>query len=188
MTEHPASRSNAAVPQYGPAARWLHWLVAVLLVGQFVVSYLMPDIGPRTPPGTLINLHLSLGLTLIVLMAARVAVRLRHPVALDLAEAPAWQRLAARITHLAIYLILVVAPFLGWASASAHRLPVTFWGLANLPDLAAPRARWALTAGDIHGYAMWTLLGLVGLHVAAVLFHHFVRRDGVLGRMLGSPR
>ena len=77
-----------------------------------------------------------------------------------------------------------MGPFLGWASASAHSLPVTLFGLLTLPDIAAPKARWALTAGDVHTYTMWCVLALIGLHVAAALWHRFVRHDGVLQRML----
>jgi cytochrome b561 len=79
--------------------------------------------------------------------------------------------------------VLLVVPFLGWASASAHNLPVTLFGLP-LPALAPPKARWALTAGDVHTYAMWALLALLALHAAAALHHHFVLRDRVLQRML----
>ncbi len=90
--------------------------------------------------------------------------------------------------HRLFYLLLLVAPFLGWASASAHDLPVNVFGLVTLPPIAAPKARWALTAGDIHKVAMWTLLALIGVHVAAALYHHFVRQDRVLQRMLPAER
>ena len=169
---------------YSPAAKWLHWLTVALVVAQFAVALRMPDIGPRTVPGALISLHFSLGVLILVVTAIRFARRLRHPVPLETAGLPAWERRAARATHLAFYFILLVGPFLGWASASAHRLSVNVFGLLALPDIAAPRARWALTAGDIHIVMMWTLAVLVGLHVAGALYHRFGRHDGVLQRML----
>jgi len=169
---------------YTPAAKALHWLIVALVASQYVVSTLMPDVGPRTVPGTLINLHFSLGVLILLVMAVRLAHRLLHPVPLEAADAPAWERSLAKVTHRIFYLILTLSPFLGWASASSHRLPVTFFGLFTLPALAEPRARWANTAGDIHAYAMWTLLAIIALHAAAALYHHFVRHDGVLRRML----
>jgi cytochrome b561 len=169
---------------YTPAAKALHWVIVVLVLSQFVVSALMPDIGPRAEPGTLVNLHFSLGLTILGVMALRLVNRLLHPVPLEAAEAPAWERHVAKATHWIFYAVLLVGPFLGWASASSHRLPVTFFGLFTLPALAAPRTRWANTAGDIHTLAMWTLFAIIALHAAAALYHHFVRHDGVLRRML----
>jgi cytochrome b561 len=169
---------------YGPTAKSLHWLIMLLVLAQFFVAILMPDIGPKTVPGILINLHLSLGVVILALTAVRFVYRQLHPVPLDMPDSPAWQRSTARATHLAFYLILLTAPFLGWASASAHGLPINVFGIVPLPDIAAPRAGWALTAGDVHGYMMWTLLALIALHAAAALYHGLLRHDGVLQRML----
>jgi cytochrome b561 len=169
---------------YTSTAKGLHWIIVVLVLSQFVVSALMPDIGPRAEPGTLVNLHFSLGLTILGLMALRLVHRLSHPVPLESPDAPEWERRVAKATHFVFYFVLLVGPFLGWASASSHRLPVSFFGLFTLPPLAAPRTRWANTAGDIHTVAMWTLLAIIALHAAAALYHHFVRHDGVLRRML----
>ena len=169
---------------YSPAAKLLHWIIAALVLAQFVVSWLMPDVGPKTQPGTLINLHFSLGVAILAVMAIRLAQRLVHPVPLDMPGSAAWEPRVARAGHLLFYFILLVGPLLGWASASAHKLPVTVFGLFVLPDIAQPKARWALTAGDVHTYTMWTLLGLIALHAAAALYHHFFKHDGVLQRML----
>ena len=168
---------------YDARAKFLHWLVAPLLLLQFVVSYLMPHIGRNTVAGTLINLHFSCGVLIFVLMLVRFVARLRNPVPLAPA-ALAWENFVALTTHRAIYFILLLSPFLGWASASSHNLKVNVFGIFTLPDLVEPRTEWANTAGDVHGYLMWTLLGLVGLHIAAALFHQFIQKDGVLLRML----
>ena len=173
---------------YSTTAKSMHWLIALLLIAQFVVAILMPDIGPKTVPGTLINLHLSLGVLILVLMAARFIYRQLYPVALEMTDSPAWERWIARATHRAFYFILLIAPFLGWASASAHRFPIDVFGIVSLPAIAAPKASWALTAGDVHGYLMWMLLGLMALHAAAALYHYFFRHDGVLQRMLPAGR
>lgn len=175
---------SSGLPGYGPIAKLIHWLIALLVLSQFVISLLMPEIGPGATPATLTNLHFSLGTLIVLLMAMRLVHRLFNPVPPDVADSPVWERWAAHSTHYAFYFLLLISPFLGWASASAHKLPVTLFGLLALPELAAPRARWALTAGDIHGLLMWVLLALIGLHAAAALYHHFIRRDGVLRRML----
>lgn len=174
----------AGVHGYGSPAKLLHWLIVLLVLAQFAVAILMPEIGRNIVPGTLINLHFSFGVLILIVMAIRFLLRLLNPVALDMPGSPLWERRAARATHLAFYFILLVGPFLGWASASAHKLPVDVFGIFVLPAIAPAKARWALTAGDIHTYMMWILLALIALHVAAALYHHFWFHDGVLRRML----
>lgn len=178
--------SATSAHAYSASAKALHWLVVTLVAIQFATAFLMPDIGPRTPPSTIIGLHFSFGVTILAVMAIRLVHRLLYPVPLEASAAPAWERLLALTAHRLIYLILLVAPVLGWASASAHRLPVSLFGIVTLPAIAAPKAHWALVAGDIHMLAMWFLLGLVCLHAAAALYHHFVRHDDTLRRMLPS--
>jgi cytochrome b561 len=173
---------------YSATAKWLHWTIVALVAIQFVTAYLLPHIGRDTRPSTVINLHFSFGILILVVMAVRFVHRLRHPVPLEAGDAPPAERLLARTAHRLFYLILLVGPFLGWASASAHRLPVTLFGIVPLPALAPPGAGWANEAGDIHGTVMWTLLCLIGLHAAAALYHHLIRRDGTLRRMLPANR
>jgi len=183
-----SAEAATAIPGYGLTAKSLHWLIVAVVAGQFFVSWLMPDIGRNTRPGALINLHFSLGVLIVGIMAVRFIDRLYEPVPVSMPDSPRWERRMAQGLHRLFYLLLLVGPFLGWASASAHDLPVNVFGLFTLPPIAAPKARWALTAGDIHKVGMWTLLALIGVHVAAALYHHFVRHDRVLQRMLPAAR
>lgn len=182
------SLPSATAPTYSAPAKWLHWLVATLIAVQFVTVALLPHIGRDTPLSTTISLHFSFGLLIAIAMLIRLVHRLVHPVPLEAKDARTWERVLAKATHRLFYFILIVSPVLGWASASAHRLPVSLFGVIPLPPLAAPGAQWANTAGDIHGTVMWVLLWLIGLHIAAALYHHFLRRDGTLWRMLPRKR
>lgn len=173
---------------YDRTARTLHWLVAALLAAQFTTAALLPDIEMDTPADAVISLHFSFGIVIAALMGVRLVYRWLHPVAVAPGNAPAWERSVARATHLLFYAVLIVGPFLGWASASAHSIPVRLFGLVLLPALAPRKAAWALLAGDVHGLAMWVLLGLIGLHATVALYHYFVRRDDVLPRMLTAAR
>jgi cytochrome b561 len=176
-----------AMNAYTPTAKALHWLIAILVAAQFVVAWLMPHIGRNAKAEGLVSLHFSLGVAIVAVMAVRWIHRLRRPVPLEMPGSPDWERWSAHWMHIAIYALLLVGPWLGWASASAHNLPVTLFGLP-LPALAAPKARWALQAGDVHTWTMWALLVLVALHALAALYHYFVRRDGVLQRMLPADQ
>jgi cytochrome b561 len=179
-------KTGTGAHAYSATAKGLHWLIVLLLAVQFVTAFLLPHIGRDTRPTTVINLHFSFGVLILLVMAVRFVHRLLHPVPLEAHDAAPWERFLARTTHRLFYLILLVSPVLGWASASAHSLPVSLFGIVPLPAIAPPGAGWAHTAGDIHSTAMWVLLWLVGLHAAAALFHHLVRRDGTLRRMLPS--
>jgi cytochrome b561 len=169
---------------YSGVAKALHWLVFALVFAQYVVAILMPDIGRGTVPGTLINLHISFGAAILAAVLVRWLWRLARPVPLATGDLPVWEQQAARGLHGLLYVLLVVGPFLGWMNASARDWTITVFGLFTLPHLVAPHSRIGMQAGDLHTFLAWTLLVLIGLHVVAALYHYFVRRDGVLQRML----
>ena len=188
-THGPAAGRPAAATTYDSAAKAFHWTVVGLVACQFVTALLLPHIKLDTPLDTTINLHFNIGLAILLVMAARLVYRWRHPVRVAPGDSPGWEQTLALATHRLFYAILLVGPFLGWAAASAHSVPVRLLGVVTLPELAPRKAEWGFLAGDIHGYAMWTLLAIVGMHAAAALYHHFVRHDNVLRRMLvGSPQ
>lgn len=192
MALKPAERADvgrrraARVQGYGPVAKTLHWIVAALMTAQYVVALAMPDIGRGTVPGTLIDLHISLGLTILAVVVLRWSWRIGHPIPLATADMPSWEQPLARIVHGALYVLLVANPILGWMNASARDWKITVYGLFPLPHLVGPRSAIGREAGDVHTFLAWTLLALIGLHVAAALYHYFVRHDGVLQRMLAS--
>lgn len=176
--------SNKVPNAYSPVAKTFHWLIVLLVAIQYVTVFLLPHIGRDTPPGTTIDLHFSFGVLIFLVTILRFGYRLLNPVALDAPDAAPWERLLARTVHRLIYLILLVSPLLGWASASSHGLRVSLFGVVPLPAIAARGAQWANEAGDVHSTAMWALLWLIGLHAAAALYHHFILRDSTLRRML----
>ena len=180
------TNGGAAPPTYDAAGKAFHWTVVALVTCQFVTALLLTAIELDTPLDTTINLHFNFGLLILVVMVARLVHRWMHPVPVAPGDSPGWERVLALVTHRLFYAILLVGPFLGWASASAHSVPVRLFGLLTLPELAPRKAQWGMSAGDIHIYAMWTLLVLIGIHAGAALYHHFVRRDNVLRRMLAN--
>jgi cytochrome b561 len=169
---------------YTGTAKALHWTILALLIVQFVVAWTMPDIKRDTKPDTLINLHLSIGVLILAVAVIRLGWRATHAEPPPADGVPPWQTQSARIVHWLLYVLLFVVPVLGWINASWRGFPVVMFGL-ELPKLVATRvAGWGWT-GDVHSIlAEYAMLALVGLHVAAALYHYFVRRDGVLQRML----
>lgn len=177
-------RSAAAANSYGSLAKSLHWVVFALVLIQFVVAWTMPEIRRDVVPETLINLHMSLGILIMAVVLIRVLWRRAHPVAPAAEGIPSWQQRVAGVTHWLLYGLLLVLPILGWAAASSRDWTIRVFNLVTLPHLVPPRAPIGHTAGDVHVVLSWVLLGLIGLHVAAGLYHYFFLRDRVLQRML----
>lgn len=171
--------------RYTRTAIFLHWLILALLIVQYIIGWTMPHIGRNTPVTTLISLHFSIGVLILGVIVVRLVWRTVHGAPAPEAGVPWWQVYAARVIHGLLYLLLLVVPILGWINASYRGMPVTFFELVRMPQLVATRAAgWGWT-GDIHMLiAEYGILPLVGLHVAAALYHYFIRRDRVLQRML----
>jgi cytochrome b561 len=169
---------------YTGTAKALHWLILLLLVAQFVVAWTMPHIGRNTPVSTLISLHFTLGIVILAVAVVRFVWRITHREPEPADGLPPWQTASARLVHWLLYGLLFVVPVLGWINASWRGMPVVMFGLP-LPQLVATRASGWQWTGDVHVVlANYAMLALVGLHVAAALYHYAVRRDRVLQRML----
>ena len=171
--------------RYTRTAIILHWLILALLVAQYAVGWTMPHIGRDTPVTTLISLHFSIGMLRLAVIVVRLAWRIVHGEPAPEAGVPPWQVRSARVIHGLLYLLLAVVPLLGWINASYRGMPVTFFELVQMPQLVATHAASWRWTGDIHILiAEYGILPLAGLHVAAALYHYFIRRDRVLQRML----
>ena len=170
---------------YTPLAKLMHWLVAALILAQFVIAYLMPHIGRNTKPDTIINLHFSFGVVILAVVIVRLLWRWAHAEPEPLDGIPPWQVKSARAVHAILYLLLLVIPLLGWMNASWRGFDDSVFGLFTLPRLMATRAPGFNWTGDVHIWLSWyVMLTFIGLHVAAALWHALVRRDRVLARML----
>lgn len=175
--------------RYTRTAIVLHWLIFVLLIVQFILGWTMPHIGGHTPVTTLISLHFSFGVLILAVVVIRLIWRLVHGEPAPADGIPPWQTHSARVIHWLLYLLLLVVPILGWINASYRGMPITFFGLFPVPPLVATHAPGWDWTGDIHiDVAEYGILVLAGLHIAAALYHYFVRHDRVLQRMLPGLR
>ena len=184
MVERLVEKRTANQPGYGGVAKFLHWLIVAFLIAQYAVAWTMPDINPRTPPNALVDLHVSIGVTILFIALLRLLWRRRNPVPLISDNVPVWQDWTARATHALLYLLLFALPILGWVDAGFRALPINFYQMMTIPPIVPAVRSLAGETGDIHTLVSYVLLGVVGLHVLAALHHHFWLRDRVLLRML----
>ncbi len=168
--------------RYSRIAIGLHWVLALALAGSFSVGLFMADLAASPLKLRLYNWHKWAGITILLLSALRLAWRLTHRPPADVAM-PHWQQRAARLTHRLLYALFFAVPLVGWAYSSAAGFPVVLFGVLPLPDFVSADKALAEAIKPWHGNLAFALAGLVLLHAAAALKHHFIDHDGLLGRM-----
>ncbi|HYZ31224.1 MAG TPA: cytochrome b [Crenalkalicoccus sp.] len=167
--------------------RLLHWLMAIgiitmLFIGVGMVSTVSPAYL------SLVATHKTLGITILVLALLRLGVRLRYGAPALPADLPAPMKLAAYLSHYALYALMIGMPLLGWAMLSAADYPIVLLGGIWLPPILPLNARLHALLWDAHFYLAFAFYALVLLHIAAALFHALVRQDGVFGQMASVAR
>lgn len=169
--------------QYGTTAKIFHWLIAALLLVQYLIGWLMPDLHRNMKPGAPMIFHVSVGLTILVLIVLRLTWRLAHPVAPE-SSLPPWQRVTSEAVHWLLYLLVLATTITGWLFASYRGWSLSYFYLVPLPMLASENAAAGKSIDGLHQAMEWTLLVVIGIHVAAALAHIFVYRDRIMQRML----
>jgi cytochrome b561 len=169
--------------QYGTTAKVLHWLIVALLLVQYPIGWLMPDIHRNMKPGAAMTFHVSIGLLILILIVLRLAWRLTHPVAPE-SSLPRWQRLSSEAVHWLLYALVLATTLTGWLFASFRGWSMSLFYLVPMPMLASGNAAAAKTINGLHQALEWMLLALIVLHVAAALAHILVYRNRIMQRML----
>ncbi|WP_322468048.1 cytochrome b [Azohydromonas lata] len=161
----------------------VHWLTAALLLAVFALVLARELFDEKALRDALLQLHRQLALAVGLLTALRLLGRTRWTLrAAEPASSP-WAALLAQAVHALLYALLLVLPLLGWALTNARGHAVSLPALGTLPALVARDPDLADTLEDWHGNAAWLLAAAVALHAGAALWHHWVRRDGVLAAM-----
>lgn len=170
--------------RFGAVAKAFHWLTFALLLGSFGIGLSMVGL-PLSPNKLQVySWHKWVGVTVFLVTLVRLGWRLADPPPTLPATMPDWQRLGARISHGALYAVLIAMPISGWTMSSAKGLQTVYLGLVPLPDLVAPDRALGETLVLVHNGFAVVLALLIALHVATALHHHFAARDDVLRRMV----
>lgn len=169
---------------YARPARIYHWLVAVLVLLMIPAGLIMIQQGlPRPVQDTLFIFHKNTGLIVFLLMLARLVWRLRHPPPPLPADIAPWQRRAAELTHLALYVLLFALPISGYLRVRLERFPIESLDALGVPPLVPKNEALAGVFQSVHQACAFLLIALLALHIAAALQHALIRRDGVWARI-----
>ena len=173
---------------YSAVARHFHWWTFALVAVQFALGIFMLvraswlDIWDFTT-NTAYSAHKLLGVIVFLVVVARLFYRVRHGAPTDEPSLEPWQKRVSHLTHWAIYALLIIVALIGWFGVQLYPALDVF-GLFSLPAVVRPdnaASAWVLW---LHMITAFGLAFLLVMHTAAALYHHFIRRDGVLLRML----
>jgi cytochrome b561/polyisoprenoid-binding protein YceI len=177
---------NNETTHYTPIAKILHWLVAGMIVVQFILAQLADNASSDLQELALLANHKSVGITILAVAIVRIAWRLMNPPPALPAAMPQWQVTASHVSHWSMYVLLILVPVAGWLMSSASAYSVSWFGLFQLPDFAGPDAEMAEIYEEIHEILATVLLVIASVHVLAALKHALFDKDDVLRRMVSS--
>jgi cytochrome b561 len=180
--------SRESAGRYGAVAQTFHWLIAGLVVTQFVLANMAGDLPLGVHKLALLARHKSFGMTILMLAILRLLWRLNNPPPDLPSGMSALERRLAQGTHAAFYVLLFAMPLTGWLMSSAKNYSVSWFGFFTWPNLIGKNETAFELLRSTHGILSGVLLAIAVLHVLAALKHHFWHRDDVLVRMLPFAR
>ncbi|WP_017931647.1 cytochrome b [Robiginitomaculum antarcticum] len=176
-------------PRYTRVAVILHWVIALLILGQLAGGLFFTNLSFATHAELRISLtqfHKAVGLTVLVLSIARLIWRLTHrPPALPVGMSR-MEHMAAKATHILFYVLIIGIPLAGWLMVSAYKNPISYFGVFNWPKIPGFEGQndFGEIMHEVHEYMAFAAIALIALHIGAALKHHFINKDNVLARML----
>ena len=169
--------------KYTSTAQFLHWILAILILGMIGLGWYMMSIEKQPNSEWYFNLHKSIGLIVASLVMSRIVWRATHRRASLPKSVAAWQAMLSAFIQATLYICMIVMPMTGIAGAAFSRDGLAFFGMALhrfvSPDHAIPELMFS-----VHGAVVWVLVFLILLHVAGAFKHLIFDRDGVFQRML----
>lgn len=168
--------------RYGLIAIFLHWLMAILIIGLLMLGLYMETLPISHTKLKLYGWHKEYGFLALALVIIRLGWRLINIT--PRLSLPLWEKLAARSVHWAFYIFMFAMPITGWLVTSASGLPASFFGLFVLPDLVSPNDERRMLFEAMHKWIGYALIATILLHASAAFKHHFINKDDILRRML----
>lgn len=169
---------------YRTTARIFHWITAMIVLALIPVGALMVQDGlPRALQNTLFIMHKNVGTLVLILVIARLIYRWRNPPQLAHVALPRLQELAAQLTHVGLYAMLLIMPIAGYIRVRAGGFPIESLDALGVPALVPRSEALAETAKMVHYYGSYAIAVLAAMHIGAALFHGLIRKDGIFTRM-----
>ncbi len=172
---------------YGNISKYFHWGMFVILLGLVILGSYMHELPDDTPDQMsykmgLYDMHKSFGILILLLVVFRLGWRIINPVPKMSDSISKIESLSAHAMHLLLYGLMFALPIFGWLMSSYAGFPVKIFGM-TLPSLADKDKAMGDFFHEAHEVGATLLIAAFIIHVAAALFHHFIRKDDVMSRM-----
>lgn len=169
--------------KYGVVHKAIHWIMALIIIGLICVGLYMEGMTDSAEKWQLYGLHKSFGIMIVGFLVLRILWKLFNKSPKLPADMSFMEKAGAHAGHLALYIMMISMAVGGWVMSSAGGYSVAFFGIP-VPAIVDKNPELGQLAHSIHVNGAWVLIALIVLHVAAALYHHFVRKDDVLKRMM----
>lgn len=171
--------THSNLTKWSVSSRLFHWISAVLLLITWVMMFLYDNLDSKI----YIGLHKAFGISLLFWMIARVINRIftKAPPA---ASMPQWQILLSKLSHFALYALLIAMPIAGLLMSLYGGRPVDMFGIFEIPVFVTPDRGMARLYNDWHADILWPIILIfTAIHIGAALYHQFVKKDNLMSRM-----
>jgi cytochrome b561 len=178
---------SAPLARFSVPSRFIHWLMAVMILAMLCIGVGMAaSVSERYK--FLVAIHKPLGIAILVLVVIRFVNRRINPPPPLPDSLPDLQRIAAKASHILLYLLMLIMPLVGWGMLSAASYPIVVYGPLHLPPILPHNLALYALLRQLHTCLAYALFALIVVHFGAALFHGLIRRDGVLQSMASWRR
>jgi len=173
--------------RYSRTAVVLHWVIALAVLAQIGFGWYLQTVPRLTPDRAIfVNLHKSTGLVIGILILFRIAWRLTHKPPPLPATMPAWEQSAARVSHVLLYVCMLIMPLSGYTASNFSKFGVKLFNAVLLPPWGADNREIYAVFNALHITTSFIFVALIALHIAAALRHLMLARYGIFRRILPS--
>jgi cytochrome b561 len=176
------------IESWGAPAKFFHWVIATLIFAQIALGLTAASWHLSPTKLSLFVWHKSIGMLILVLVVVRLLWRLANRAPALSADMPLWERRAAHVSHLLLYILMLVMPITGWIVNAAANVPFRIFWTIPLPAIVGPDKATADLAALAHSSLFVLLAAVLVAHIGAALRHHFIKRNDILVRMLPGTR
>jgi cytochrome b561 len=178
------TQTGARPEGYSGAAKWLHWIMAICVIIVIPAGFSLDRVPVGPIQDRMYNVHRSFGILVLALAIARVAVRRYYGPPAPYAGLTRFEQIASTAAHHTLYLLIFLTPLVGWAMMSAYRADVPIFGLFYLPVILPQNDTLYAVLAGIHKVLGIAMALTLFLHAGGAIMHAFIKRDGVMQRML----
>ncbi len=169
---------------YGSITKILHWIIGLFIICLIAVGFTMSSMDPSPEKFELYGMHKAFGVIVLCLVAIRILWRITNATVQAADGIPPILQLAAKAGHLFLYIFMLVMPISGVLMSRFGGYPISVFEIFTIPAASEKSPELAKLFHATHGYAAWGFVILISAHILAALYHHFIRKDNTLVRMI----